>query len=569
MKKRKTAILMAVIAMLGVMGCEGGEKHEWGEWVTTKEATCTEKGEETRVCEKNGEHKEKRELAAKGHEWGEWETEKEAGCVMSGRERRVCKNDASHSETRSIEAKGHDSAWRKKTEAWCENKGIEELYCGRCKKVLETRSIEAKGHEWSEWATTKEATCTDKGEEKRVCKRDKSHSETRSIEAKGHEWSEWATTKEATCTDKGEEKRVCKRDKSHSETRSIEAKGHEWGEWKESKAPTLTEEGEETRVCKNDASHSETRKTEKLKKVTESIRIENGKEIEATENADKEIELKVMIKYERAEEKAAESSDVTYSSNNHETATVNSEGVITIKKAGEAEITVESVNGNAEGVRISERIKVTVKHARTEKLEVTSSKRYTLVRGIEDEKQGVTSEATAQIEVKIKYEGYEERAGGKEDVIYKSSNEEVASVDEEGKISFNGEGTATIKVESKYEKEGGGKMEESIAVQVNAPPENTTGLEVVSFETGIGEDNDPYLDYTIKNITDSYIEVLYVDVYYLDESGKILGSGHLGVESSFAPTRILPGQEITHGISGGINFPEETVKILIYNRRTA
>ena len=347
MKKRKTAILMAVIAMLGVMGCEGGEKHEWGEWTTTKEATCTEKGEETRVCEKNGEHKEKRELAAKGHEWGEWETEKEAGCVMSGRERRVCKNDASHSETRSIEAKGHDSVWRKKTEAWCENKGIEELYCGRCKKVLETRSIEAKGHEWSEWATTKEATCTEKGEEKRICKNDA----------------------------------------SHSETRSIEAKGHEWGEWKESKAPTLTEEGEETRVCKNDVSHSETRRTGKLKKVTESIRIENGKEIEATENADKEIELKVMIKYERADEKAAESSDVTYSSNNHETATVNSEGVITIKKAGEAEITVESVNGNAEGVRISERVKVTVKHARTEKLEVTSSKRYTLVRGIEDVKQ--------------------------------------------------------------------------------------------------------------------------------------------------------------------------------------
>ena len=454
MKKRKTAILMAVIAMLGVMGCEGGEKHEWGEWVTTKEATCTEKGEETRVCEKNGEHKEKRELAAKGHEWGEWETEKEAGCVMSGRERRVCKNDA-----------------------------------------------------------------------------------------------------------------------SHSETRSIEAKGHEWGEWKESKAPTLTEEGEETRVCKNDASHSETRKTGKLKKVTESIRIENGKEIEATENADKEIELKVMIKYERAEEKAAESSDVTYSSNNHETATVNSEGVITIKKAGEAEITVESVNGNAEGVRISERIKVTVKHARTEKLEVTSSKRYTLVRGIEDVKQGVTSEATAQIEVKIKYEGYEERAGGKEDVIYKSSNEEVASVDEEGKISFNGEGTATITVESKYEKEGGGKMEESIAVQVNAPPENTTGLEVVSFEIGVNEQNKNYFLYTVKNVTDSYIDVLFVDVYFLDATGKILRTEGLyigGSEgSSSGVRRIYPNEEAEGGVAGGSPRPSETVKILIYNRRTS
>ena len=441
MKKRKTAILMAVIAMLGVMGCEGGEKHEWGEWVTTKEATCTEKGEETRVCEKNGEHKEKRELAAKGHEWGEWETEKEAGCVMSGRERRVCKNDA-----------------------------------------------------------------------------------------------------------------------SHSETRSIEAKGHEWGEWKESKAPTLTEEGEETRVCKNDASHSETRKTGKLKKVTESIRIENGKEIEATENADKEIELKVMIKYERAEEKAAESSDVTYSSNNHETATVNSEGVITIKKAGEAEITVESVNGNAEGVRISERIKVTVKHARTEKLEVTSSKRYTLVRGIEDVKQGVTSEATAQIEVKIKYEGSEERAGGKEDVIYKSSNEEVASVDEEGKISFNGEGTATIKVESKYEKEGGGKMEESIAVQVNAPPENTTGLEVVSF--GNGEIGDKVV---IKNVSNNNITTRIVDVYFLDKTNKILGSSFFYLVQSFTPITIKPGEEVSDNIWKVL--PVGTTKILIYNER--
>ena len=441
MKKRKTAILMAVIAMLGVMGCEGGEKHEWGEWVTTKEATCTEKGEETRVCEKNGEHKEKRELAAKGHEWGEWETEKEAGCVMSGRERRVCKNDA-----------------------------------------------------------------------------------------------------------------------SHSETRSIEAKGHEWGEWKESKAPTLTEEGEETRVCKRDASHSETRKTGKLKKVTESIRIENGKEIEATENADKEIELKVMIKYERAEEKAAESSDVTYSSNNHETATVNSEGVITIKKAGEAEITVESVNGNAEGVRISERIKVTVKHARTEKLEVTSSKRYTLVRGIEDVKQGVTSEATAQIEVKIKYEGYEERAGGKEDVIYKSSNEEVASVDEEGKISFNGEGTATIKVESKYEKEGGGKMEESIAVQVNAPPENTTGLEVVSF--GNGEIGDKVV---IKNVSNNNITTRIVDVYFLDKTNKILGSSFFYLVQSFTPITIKPGEEVSDNIWKVL--PVGTTKILIYNER--
>ena len=203
---------------------------------------------------------------------------------------------------------------------------------------------------------------------------------------------------------------------------------------------------------------------------------------------------------------------------------------------------------------------MTVKHARTEKLEVTSSKRYTLVRGIEDVKQGVTSEATAQIEVKIKYEGYEERAGGKEDVIYKSSNEEVASVDEEGKISFNGEGTATITVESKYEKEGGGKMEESIAVQVNAPPENTTGLEVVSF--GNGEIGDKVV---IKNVSNNNITTRIVDVYFLDKTNKILGSSFFYLVQSFTPITIKPGEEVSDNIWKVL--PVGTTKILIYNER--
>gem|GEM_PF-2609188 len=572
MKKRITAVILAAIMACGIAGC-GEHSHEWGEWEETKAATCTEKGEETRVCAKDGEHKETRETEAKGHEWGEWKEEKAAGCVMAGRESRVCKRDASHKESRSIEAKGHDSAWRIQKAAGCENQGIEELYCESCKKVLETRRISVLGHAWGEWKETKAATCTDKGEETRVCGNNAAHKETRETAELGHAWGEWIETKAATCTDKGEETRVCGNNAAHKETRETAELGHAWGEWIETKAATLTEKGEETRICARDGKHKETRETDVLKKVTESIRIENGEEIEATENAETEIRLIVKIKYEKAEEKSADSSDVTYSSSNQETATVNGEGVITIKKPGEAEITVESINDNAAGGKVIERVRVKVKHARLEKLEVTSNKSYSLIRGIEDQEQGVTGEATAQIDVRIKYEGYEEKAGGKEDVRYESSDEGVASVDENGKITFNGPGTATIRVESIYEKEGGGKMEESITVQVNNPPENTTGLEVVSFETGINKDNEPYLHYTVKNITDSYINVLFIDVYYLDATGKILGTDSLylgGSEgSSSGVRRIYPDEEVEDGVSGGINFPEETVKILIYNRRTS
>lgn len=53
-------------------------------------------------------------------------------------------------------------------------------------------------------------------------------------------------------------------------------------------------------------------------------------------------------------------------------------------------------------------------------------------------------------------------------------------------------------------------------------------------------------------------------MYYLDATGKILDCDYLSIASSMTPTIIQSGQEIKHGVSGDINFPEETVKILIY-----
>lgn len=142
-------------------------------------------------------------------------------------------------------------------------------------------------------------------------------------------------------------------------------------------------------------------------------------------------------------------------------------------------------------------------------------------------------------------------------------------MDEEGKISFNGEGTATITVESKYEKEGGGKMEESIAVQVNAPPENTTGLEVVSFRIGKYMDYpDDYLIYVVKNVSLVAVTTRIVDVYYLDESNKILGSGTLLLVSSMTPITINANEEIERVDNPAI-VPNGTKKILIYNSRVS
>ena len=288
---------------------------------------------------------------------------------------------------------------------------------------------------------------------------------------------------------------------------------HEWGEWVVTTEPTCVAEGEETRVCELDESHKETRPVSidpdahewgEWVVTTEPSYTEEGEETRTCKNDSKHVERRPVDK---------------------------------------------------------------VPHAAITEMTLASSQSYSLTRGLADEDQGVTSDATAQIEVKVTYQGGSAAAATSEDVEYTTSDEAVASVNADGLITFNGVGTATITVKSKYEKQGGGYMEKQIPVTVNDLPENTTGLEVVSFEYGVDDNGKKYLDYIIKNVTNEYITVKYVDVYYLDDTDKILGEGYLPIASSMIPTVINAGEEIKGGIAGGIKFPSETVKILIYNRR--
>ena len=386
-----------------------------------------------------------------------------------------------------------------------------------------------------------------------------------------HEWGEWAVTTEPTCVAEGEETRVCELDESHKETRpvSIDPDAHEWGEWVVTTEPSYTEEGEETRVCELDESHKETRPIEKLVYVAERLSVENGDSITVVHNVNKTLQLNIKIKYVYdATERAATAEDVTYTSNNHAVATVDKNGEITVVSAGEAEITVESVYNGTTGRKLKKTVKLTVKHAPITEMTLASSQSYSLTRGLADEDQGVTSDATAQIEVRVTYQGGSATAATSEDVEYKTSDAAVASVNADGRITFNGVGTATITVKSKYEKQGGGYMEKQIPVTVNDLPENTTGLEVVSFETGIDEFNDPYLSCVIKNVSNTSIRVWSVDIYYLDSSKKIIGEENLYCGTVDGISRNLAaGEEFETGISGGIKFPENTVELLIYNRK--
>ncbi|MDE7075726.1 MAG: right-handed parallel beta-helix repeat-containing protein, partial [Clostridia bacterium] len=66
-----TCAVKAVCSTCGkAYGDLDANNHAWGEWAVSKAATCTEKGEQARICSRDDSHKETSEINAKGHSYG-------------------------------------------------------------------------------------------------------------------------------------------------------------------------------------------------------------------------------------------------------------------------------------------------------------------------------------------------------------------------------------------------------------------------------------------------------------------------------------------------------------------
>ena len=143
--------------------------HQFSEWEPETEPTCTEAGEDTRVCSLCGKT-ESKEVAALGHDFGDWEPETEPTCTEAGEDTRTCSRcDAK--ESREVAALGHDfGEWTEKTAPTCTDAGEETRECSRC-DAEESKEVAALGHDFGEWHETLAPTFTDKGKEERECSR--------------------------------------------------------------------------------------------------------------------------------------------------------------------------------------------------------------------------------------------------------------------------------------------------------------------------------------------------------------------------------------------------------------
>ena len=199
MKKRIITIVIVLVISLLVTACS--HEHSYGEWIITKEATCTEDGIQERTCEKNDDTQTET-IPATGHSYGEWVVTKEAACTEDGIQERTCeKNDDTQTET--IPATGHSfDEWEVVKDPTCQAEGEQKRVCSKC-GAEETEAIPIVEHSFGDWEITKEATCTEDGEQTRTCQMC-GMEEKETIPATGHEFEEATYFKPRTCKKCGE-----------------------------------------------------------------------------------------------------------------------------------------------------------------------------------------------------------------------------------------------------------------------------------------------------------------------------------------------------------------------------
>lgn len=178
------------------------------------------------------------------HAYGDWSVTVEPTCTEKGEERRVCIL-CNAEDIREIEPLGHDLVTHYGKEVSCTEIGWDAFdACLRC-RYSTYQEIPPTGHNWTPWQTVVEPTEAEEGEMRRYC------DACRTIEKKAipsldhvHEYS--VTVVDPTCTDDGYTLHKCACGDSFK-TDETAATGHDYTE--SVTAPSCTEKGYVSFVC--------------------------------------------------------------------------------------------------------------------------------------------------------------------------------------------------------------------------------------------------------------------------------------------------------------------------------
>ena len=215
-------------------------------------------------------------LSAKGHAWGAWNVTKKPTATETGTAERICGNDSSHKDTATLPKLTDATVWTQGAYVapTCENDGSRE-YTSTYGTVTETLS--ATGHAWGAWNVTKKPTATETGTAERICGNDSTHKDIKELPALTDStvWTKGVRI-EPTCENTGSQEYTSI---YGTVTETLSATGHAWGAWNVTKKPTATETGTAERICGNDSTHKDIKE---LPALTDSTVWTKGVRIEPT-----------------------------------------------------------------------------------------------------------------------------------------------------------------------------------------------------------------------------------------------------------------------------------------------
>jgi len=218
--------------------------HEF-ETNVTKEATCTEDGEQEEICTICGLSNGVETIPATGHTIVSevLEGEKCTDGIITKETCSVCNEVINESKEVSTHSYG---AWKVTKAATCTATGEEERACTLCEDK-QTRTIVVKAHSFGNYVTVANASCTAAGSEKRTCT-GCGLEETREIAATGHSYGNYVTVVEAGCTTTGTEVSTCSQC-NDKQTRTVAAKGHSYGNYVTVAEASCTATGSKRGTC--------------------------------------------------------------------------------------------------------------------------------------------------------------------------------------------------------------------------------------------------------------------------------------------------------------------------------
>ena len=155
------------------------------------------------------------------HTWGNWTTSKNATCTADGQKIRKC-SVCGKTETSAIAKTGHKYE-SKVIAPTCTAKGYTLYTCSICKNSYKDKYTNEIAHKWTDWTTSKNATCTADGQKIRKCSVC-GKTETSAIAKTGHKYESKVIA--PTCTAKGYTLYTCSICKNSYKDKYINAKGH-------------------------------------------------------------------------------------------------------------------------------------------------------------------------------------------------------------------------------------------------------------------------------------------------------------------------------------------------------